>query len=148
MPNPFSPSPIDTRKDLINRTLDQLRKEGELNMGDFDNLAAEMKRRDRRQQEIRTRATSNDALAAWEKYEAIPRNREVPFDYDEQDAFTTGYDLGRDEVAAQLRIANLQTERDRLERYMEANGIDRVGNSQVVIQYDTLTAEIREGLGL
>lgn len=149
-PSPYRVPPITDGRDLINKTLQQLHKEGELIMGDFDNLAAEMKRRELRQQTVRARATSNDALAAWERYEHLPVNPASAglFDQIEQDAFTTGYDLGRDAVATQLRIANLQAERDRLERYLDANGIDRNGNSQVVIQYDTLTAEIREGLGL
>lgn len=99
----------------------------------------------------RHRATSNEALTAWEQYQSIPRNKEVPFDFDEQDAFTTGFDLGRDtteSITAQLRINNLQAERDYLERRMDALGADRNSNSQLAIQLDAVVAEIREGLGL
>lgn len=120
-------------------------------MTEFPNLAAHA--RAHSWDKARHRATSTEALNAWARYAELPVNPASAglFDQIEQDAFTTGFDLGRDtteSITAQLRISNLQAERERLERRMEAAGIDPNGETQSAIQLDALTAEIREGLGL
>lgn len=91
-PTPYRVPPITDGRDLITKTLQQLHKEGELIMGDFDNLAGYA--RDHHWTDVRRTAASNDAIEAWDQYaQTLPTLNHYSAI---RDAFTTAFDLGRD----------------------------------------------------
>ncbi|MET0994079.1 MAG: hypothetical protein ABWY20_08340 [Mycobacterium sp.] len=110
-------------------------------MGDFDNLAAEMTRRERNMRTVRGRGVSEAAEKAWAEIEW------APFADDEKNAFVTGFDLARDTTPINYaRIAVLQTERETIRRQMERDGTPKNSAAPSAERYWAIDKEIREAL--
>lgn len=110
-------------------------------MADFTNLTEWARRRDRNHNEVRVRAISDDALAAWEEHAPAGATSEVG------GAFVTGFDLGRDSRPTDYaRIAVLQTEREVLRRQMDRDGTPRTSDAPTATRYWAIDKQIREAL--